>query len=113
MPSQFLEKMLRERDGKGMSTQPDEAPTTVQSPIAPQKIGINTPNKHPDPTRLIQIPIIMDLTTEDPQDVRFYDNAGYDKWIALEERLRAVEVNNLFDLVKAIEVCLVPKIMIL
>jgi hypothetical protein len=54
----------------------------------------------------------MDLTNEDPQDVRFSDNIGYDKWIALEERLRAVEGNDLFDPIRAVEVCLVPNIVI-
>jgi len=52
-----------------MSSQTDEAPSAVQSPMAPRNIGTSTPNKHPNPTRPIQIPITMDLTAEDPQDV--------------------------------------------
>jgi hypothetical protein len=81
----LLEQMLRARDGEATSTQPDEAPPAAQIPVAPQNTGANTPNKqHPDPTRPIQIPITMDLTTEDPQDVRFFDHVGYDKWTALE-----------------------------
>jgi hypothetical protein len=36
----------------------------------------------------------------------------HDKWIALEERLREVEENDFIDLVLAIEVCLVPNIMV-
>jgi len=55
----------------------------------------------------------MDLTNEDPQDVRFSDHVGYDKWTTLEERLRTVEGNDLFDLVRVAEVCLVPNIVIL
>jgi hypothetical protein len=79
--------MLRARDGEGTSTQPDEAPPASQILIAPQNAGANTPNKqHLDPTQPIQIPITMDLTTEDPQDIRFSDLVGYDKWTALEER---------------------------
>jgi len=54
----------------------------------------------------------MDLTNEDPRDVRFSDNIGYDKWIALEERLRTVEGNDLFDPIRVVEVCLVPNIVI-
>ena len=82
----MLEQILRARDGEGMSTQPDEAPAT-QIPIAPINMGANTLNKqHPNPTRLIQIPI--DLTNEDPHDVRFSNHEGYDKWTVLEERLR-------------------------
>jgi hypothetical protein len=37
----------------------------------------------------------------------------YDKWITLEKRLRAVEENDLFDPVQAVEVCLVPNIVVL
>ena len=95
----LLGKTLRARDGEGMSAQTDEAPLAVQSLVAPQNIGTSTPKKHLDPTRPTQIPITMDLTAEDPQDVRFSDHMGYDKWTALEERLRAIEGNDLLDLV--------------
>jgi len=109
----LLEQMLRAKDGEGTSTQPDEAPAAAQIPVAPINVGANTPHKqHPNPTRPIQIPITMDLTNEDPQDVRFSDHVGYDKWTALEERLRAVEGNDLFDPIRAAEVCLVPNIVI-
>jgi len=109
----LLEQMLRTKDGEGTSTQPDEAPAAAQIPVAPINVGANTPHKqHPNPTRPIQIPITMDLTNEDPQDVRFSDHVGYDKWTALEERLRAVEGNDLFDPIRAAEVCLVPNIVI-
>ena len=37
---------------------------------------------------------------------------GLEKWDALEERVRAVEGNNLYDPVKAAEMCLVPNIVI-
>jgi hypothetical protein len=84
--------MLRVRDGDGTSTQPDEAPPAAQIAVALINVGANTPNKqHPNLTRPIQIPITMDLTNEDPYDVRFSNHEGYDKWTALEERLRAIE----------------------
>ena len=70
------------------------------------------PNKHLDTSWPIQIPITMDLTTEDPQDNRFSNHARYNKWNALEEKLRVVEGNDLFDPVKAVEVCLGPNIII-
>ena len=62
----LLEKVLREKDGEGMSTQPGEAPPTIQSLGAPKNIGTSTPKEHLDPTLPIQIPIMMDLTAEDP-----------------------------------------------
>jgi len=109
----MLEQMLRARDREGTSTQPNEAPSAAQIPIAPINAGATTPNKqHPNPTWPIRIPITMDLTNEDPHDIRFSNHEGYDKWTALEERLRAVERNDLFDLVRAAEVCLVPNIII-
>jgi hypothetical protein len=61
----LLEKTLRIRDGEGTSTQTDKAPLAVQSSAAPQNTGANTPKKHPDSTRPIQIPITMTLTVED------------------------------------------------
>ena len=54
----------------------------------------------------------MDLTNEDPHDVKVSNHERYDKWTALEERLRAVEGNDLFDPIRAAEVCLVPNIVI-
>ncbi|XP_073260177.1 uncharacterized protein [Populus alba] len=45
----------------------------------------------------------MDLTTEDPYDVKFSDCVRDDKWTTLEERLRVVEGNDLFDPVRAAE----------
>ena len=54
----LLEQLLRARDGEGTSTQPNEAPTAAQIPVAPINIGANTPTKQ-SPTRPIQIPITM------------------------------------------------------
>jgi hypothetical protein len=72
--------MLRAKYGEGTSTQPDEAPPAAQISVAPINVVANTPYKqHPNPTRPIQIPITIDLTSKDPQDVRFSDHVGYDK----------------------------------
>jgi hypothetical protein len=38
--------------------------------------------------------------------------ADHDKWVALEERLRAIEEKNLIDPMIAVEVCLVPNIVV-
>ena len=85
----MLKQMLRAKDGEGTSTQPDEAPSAAQIPVAPINVGENTLNKqHPNPTRPIQIPSRMDLTNKDPHDIRFSNHEGYDKWTVLEERLR-------------------------
>ncbi|XP_034906448.2 uncharacterized protein [Populus alba] len=107
----MLEQLLRARDGAGTSTQPNEAPAASQIPVAPINIGANTPTKQ-SPARPIQIPITMDLTNKDPHDFKFSNHEGDDKWTALEERLRAIEGNDLFDPIRAAEVCLVPNIVI-
>ncbi|XP_073260719.1 uncharacterized protein [Populus alba] len=109
--TRMLEQILRARDGEGTSTQPNEAPAAAQIPVAPINIGANTPTKQ-SPARPIQIPIIMDLTKEDAHDFKFSNYEGDDKWTALEERLRAIEGNDLFDPIRAAEVCLVPNIVI-
>ena len=97
----LLEKALRTRDGEGTSTQTDDAPPGAQSPVVPQVIGRNSPKKRPESIRPIQIPIIMDLTAEDPEDGRSSDHLGHDKWTALEERLKAIKGNDLSDPVRA------------
>ena len=37
---------------------------------------------------------------------------GLEKWAALEEKVRAIEGNHLYDPVKAAEMCLVPNVVI-
>jgi hypothetical protein len=50
-------------------------------------------------------------TTKGHSDKRFTNPTSHDKWVALEERLRAVEGNNLIHPVIVAKVCLVPNIM--
>jgi hypothetical protein len=42
-----------------------------------------------------QAQITINPTTKGPSDDRFTNPTGHDKWVTLEERLRAVEGNNL------------------
>jgi hypothetical protein len=39
----------------------------------------------------------MDLTVEGPSNDRFIGPINHDKWSTIEEKLRAVEKNDLFD----------------
>jgi hypothetical protein len=59
-----------------------------------------------------QAQITMNPTTKRLSENRFINPTGDDKWVALEERFRAVEGNNLIHLVIATEICLVPNIMV-
>jgi len=36
----------------------------------------------------------------------------YAKWVALKEKLRVIEANNLFDPVQAAKICLLPNIIV-
>jgi hypothetical protein len=58
-----------------------------------------------------QAQIIVNPTTKGHSDNRFTNPTSHDKWVALEERLRAVEGNNLIHPVIVAKVCLVPNIM--
>jgi hypothetical protein len=49
---------------------------------------------------------------EEPQRDRTVDEDGQEKLAALEERMRVIEGNNLYDPVKAAEMCLVPNVVI-
>lgn len=40
----------------------------------------------------------MDLIVEGPSDNRSTSSINHDKWVALEERLKAIEGNNMIDL---------------
>jgi hypothetical protein len=62
---------------------------------------------HVPPT---QVPITVNLTTDDPHRMKFSKHVDYDKLTALEERLRAVEGADLYDPVHATEMCLVPNV---
>ena len=59
-----------------------------------------------------QAPITVDLTVDGPPSNRSTNFVNYNKLFALEERLRAVESNDWFDPMLAVEVCLVPNIIV-
>jgi len=54
----------------------------------------------------------MDLITEGPFNDRFTGPMSYDKWSALEERLRTVKGNDLFDHIRVVKACLVLNIVV-
>jgi len=52
------------------------------------------------------------LTVKGSFNDRFARPMNYNKWAALEERLRVVEANNLIDPIQAAKVCLVSNIVV-
>ena len=59
-----------------------------------------------------QAQINMELTVERPFNDRSTSPMYHDKSVAIKERLRAIEGNNLTELVLTTEVCLVPNIVV-
>jgi len=60
----------------------------------------------------MRIPHADESTLEGSHKDKMIGAEGLEKWAALEERVRAVEGNHLYDLVKAVEMCLVPNVVI-
>jgi hypothetical protein len=54
----------------------------------------------------------IDSTEKESQKGKMVKEKGLEKWTALEERIRAVEGKHLYDLVKAVNMCLVPNVVI-
>jgi hypothetical protein len=112
----LLEQLLRAKNGEGTSTQQPEGAPAAHIPQTSQNQGANSANEqHFVPITPIQpthAPITMDLTTEGIPDNRSPSVMDQNKLFALEERLRAVEGNDWFDLMRATKVCLVPNIVV-
>jgi len=112
----LLEQLLRAKNGEGTSTQQPEGAPAAHIPQTSQNQGANSANEqHFVPITPIQpthAPITVDLTTEGIPDNRSPSVMDQNKLFALEERLRAVEGNDWFDLIRATKVCLVPNIVV-
>ena len=119
----LLEQTLRSKSGEGTSSQPA---FTAQIPPMPPVI-FNLPNMGASgsshepqyathfpaqPIYPMRIPHADELTLEGSHKNKMIGDEGLEKWAALEERVRAVEGNHLYDPVKATEMCLVPNVVI-
>jgi len=58
------------------------------------------------------MPFTIDSTKKESRKGKMMKKEGLEKWTALEERIRAVKGNHLCDLVKAVNMCLVPNVVI-
>jgi len=112
----LLEQVLSSKNGKGIFAQPPVKTQSIHVPGTSQNLGADsTAEQHFVPIAPIpssQAPITVDLTADGLPENRSTDFMNYDKLSALEERLRAVEGNDWFDLMQAVEVCLVPNIIV-
>jgi len=84
----------------------------------PQNLGANRVSSefqqamHFQPAYPMRMPFTIDSTEEKSQKGKMVKEEGLEKWTALEERIRAVEGIRLYDPIKAVEMCLVPNIII-
>jgi hypothetical protein len=59
-----------------------------------------------------QVPTIIDLTMKGSQGVESFDPLEQDKWATCEEGLRVVEGFDVYNPVRAVEVCFVPHVVV-
>jgi len=107
----LLEQALRPRAGEGTSSQPTftpQPPPPFIPPSEPQHAAHFVPTQSAHPMRVPHSVLIE----EEPQRNKIIEENGHEKLAALEERMKAIEGNSLYDPVQAAEMCLVPNVVI-
>ena len=106
----LLEQALRPRVGEGTSSQQTftPPPPPFVPPFEPQHAAHFAPTQSTQPMRIPHTVLIE----EEPQRNKIIEENGQEKLAALEERMKAIEGNSLYDPVKAAEMCLVPNVVI-
>jgi len=118
----LLDQLLRAQSGEGTSSQH----LTLLSPlialliIDPQNLETN-PTARPQGTKGIpithpimfaQVLTIIDLTIGESYGVKSFGHPKQDKWVAWEEKFRVVEGFDVYDLVRAAKICLIPNVVV-
>ncbi|KAJ6855859.1 hypothetical protein NC651_040470 [Populus alba x Populus x berolinensis] len=84
----------------------------------PQNLGVKRVSfefqqaMHFQPAYPSRILSTIDSTEKESQKSKMVREEGLEKWTTLEKRIRAVKGNHLCDLVKAVNMCLVPNVVI-
>jgi hypothetical protein len=109
----LLEWALRDKSGKAtLIAQPEDMHVTH---FDPQNLGVNRVSyefqqaMHFQPAYPMRMPFTIDSTEKKSQKGKMVKE---EEWTALEERIRAIEGIRLYDPIKAVEMCLVPNIVI-
>ena len=58
-------------------------------------------------------PIVVNAFANESHKAKPFDDIDQDKMVALEARIRAIEGVDLYDLVQAVEMCVVPNVVAL
>lgn len=112
----LLEQALRDKSGKATLTAQPE-PMLV-NPFNPQNLGTNGLSSdfqqamHFQPSSPTRMSFTIDSTEKEYQKGKMVKEDDLNKFIALEQRMRAFEGIHLYDPIKAVEMCLVPNIVI-
>jgi len=112
----LLEQALRDKSGKATLTAQPE-PMLV-NPFNPQNMGANGLSSdfqqamHFQPSSPTRMSFTIDSTEKEYQKGKMVKEDDLNKFIALEQRMRAFEGIHLYDPIKAIEMCLVPNVVI-
>ena len=112
----LLEQALRDKSKKAtLIAQPKDMHVTH---FDPHNLGANRLSSefqqaiHFQPAYPVRILSTINSTEKESQKGKMVKEDGLEKLAALEERIRAVEGNHLCDLVKVVNMCLVPNVVI-
>jgi hypothetical protein len=114
----LLEQTLRNGSSKGPSNQPAifvQPPTTAQLEETMSEHGQEPPY---NPTFLhstppAPAPAVINPFANESHKTKSSNNIDQDKMTALEARIKAIEGADLYDPVRAAEMCLVPNVVVL
>ncbi|XP_073264521.1 uncharacterized protein [Populus alba] len=112
----LLEQALRDKSGKATLTAQPE-PILV-NPFNLQNLGANELSSdfqqamHFHPAYTTRMSFTIDSTENESQKGKIVKKDELNKFIALEQRMRAFEGIHLYDPIKATEMCLVPNVVI-
>eukprot|EP00258_Populus_trichocarpa_P039875 XP_024455894.1 uncharacterized protein LOC112327337 [Populus trichocarpa] len=115
--TRLLEQTLRNTSGEGPFTRPitfNQAPTTVQPEERMSEHG-QEPQQNPtfvQSATPAPVPTVMEASANESHKAKSSDNIDQAKIEALEARLKAIEGVDLYDLVRAAEMCLVPNMVV-
>nr|XP_034893121.1 uncharacterized protein LOC118032519 [Populus alba] len=113
----LLEHTLRNASGEGPSNRPAifvQPPTTTQPKETMSEHGQELPHNpafvHSMPST--PAPAIIDLFANESHKTKSSNGIDQDKMAALEARIKAIEGADLYDPVRAAEMCLVPNVVV-
>jgi len=112
----LLEQVLRNKSGKAtLIAQPEDMHVTH---FDPQNLGANRVSSefqqpmHFQPAYPARVSSTIDSIEKEYQKGKVVKEDDLNKFIALEQRMRAFEGIHLYDPIKAVEMCLVPNVVI-